>query len=380
MNDFLSNNNIKILHLIKSLGRGGAETLLVETAKIHDRSQFELHVVFFLPWKNQLVEPLQQAGVTVLNIPAANNFQIIRKYKEVEQYIKLHQIDLVHSHLPWAGFLSRWIHHRTGIPVIYTEHNKQERYHFLTRLFNRLSFNFQSQTIAVSDDVKLSILKNIEVDIPVTTIANGVNTSIYFNDAEVGNSLRKSLGINEDAIVVGTLAVFRKQKCLLNWLDVFASLYAANNNLRGILVGDGPLREVLTAHRDSLGLADVVLMPGMQTNAADWYNVMDVFMITSEFEGLPLALLESMASEKPVVSTLAGGIGEVVRHGETGFLVPFGDWEGLEKYAHLLVNDRLLRETMGSKGRSRIIEGFSLSQMVSSLESIYAKHVVAKSH
>jgi glycosyltransferase involved in cell wall biosynthesis len=228
--------------------------------------------------------------------------------------------------------------------------------------------------------VKLSILKNIEVDIPVTTIANGVNTSIYFNDAVVGNSLRKSLGINEDAVVVGTLAVFRKQKCLLNWLDVFASIYAANNNLRGILVGDGPLREVLAAHRDSLGLSDVVLMPGMQTNAADWYNVMDVFMITSEFEGLPLALLESMASQKPVVSTLAGGIGEVVRHGETGFLVPFGDWEGLEKYAHLLVNDRLLRETMGSKGRSRIIEGFSLSQMVSSLESIYAKHVVAKSH
>jgi FkbM family methyltransferase len=71
---------------------------------------------------------------------------------------------------------------------------------------------------------------------------------------------------------------------------------------------------------------------------------------------------------------------KVVRHGETGFLVPFGDWEGLEKYAHLLVNDRLLRETMGSKGRSRIIEGFSLSQMVSSLESIYAKHVDAKSH
>ncbi len=380
MNDFLTNNNIKILHLIKSLGRGGAETLLVETAKIHDRRQFELHVVFFLPWKDQLVEPLQHAGVTVLNIPATNNFQIIRKFKEVEQYIKLHQIDLIHSHLPSAGFLGRWIHHRTGIPVIYTEHNKQERYHFLTRLVNRLSFNFQSQTIAVSDDVKLSILKNIEVDIPVNTISNGVNTSIYFNDAVVGNSLRKSLSINEDSVVVGTLAVFRKQKCLLNWLDVFASLYAANNNLRGILVGDGPLREVLAAHRDSLGLADVVLMPGLQTNAADWYNVMDVFMITSEFEGLPLALLESMASEKPVVSTLAGGIGEVVCHGETGFLVPFGDWEGLKKYAHLLVNDRLLRETMGSKGRSRIIEGFSLSQMVSSLESIYAKHVDAKSH
>jgi glycosyltransferase involved in cell wall biosynthesis len=378
MNNFSTSNNIKILHLIKSLGRGGAETLLVETAKFHDRSQFELHVIFFLPWKDQLVEPLQQAGVTVLNIPATNNFQIMRKYKEVEQYIQLHQIDLIHSHLPWAGFLSRWIHHRTGIPVIYTEHNKQERYHFLTKLFNRLSFNFQSQAIAVSEDVKLSILKNIEVDIPVTTISNGVNTSIYFNNAVVGNALRKSLGIIEDAVVLGTLAVFRKQKCLLKWLDVFAALYDSNSNLRGIMVGDGPLMNEIKAYRDKLGLDKVVFLPGLQTNSADWYNVMDIFMITSEFEGLPLALLEAMASEKPVVSTKVGGIGEVLQHTESGYLVDFGNWSGLTQSAQALINNDSLRTSMGKYGRERIIAANSLAQMVTSLEHMYNKYGVQK--
>jgi glycosyltransferase involved in cell wall biosynthesis len=369
---------IKILHIIKSLGRGGAETLLVETAKIHDRSRFELHVIYFLPWKDQLVEPLRQEGVKVLNIPATNNFSIITQYKNVERYITMHQIDLVHCHLPWAGFLGRAIFLRTDIPVVYSEHNKQERYHFVTKMLNRFSFNWQLHAIAVSEDVRQSILSNIDVDIPVTTIANGVNTVHFSNNRGVGNALRESLGIKNDAVVIGTLAVFRKQKCLLNWLDVFAKLHATNNNLRGVLVGDGPLREALVGHRDRLGLADVVLMPGMQTNAADWYNVMDVFMISSEFEGLPLAMLEAMATEKPIVSTLAGGIGEVVSRGETGFLVPFGDWEGLEKYAQLLINDELLRETVGSKARTRIVENFSLTQMVSSLESIYAKQVVQK--
>ncbi len=378
MSNFLENHKVKILHIIKSLGRGGAETLLVETAKIHDRSRFELHVIFFLPWKDQLVEPLRQEGVKVLNIPATNNFSIITQYKVVERYITMHQIDLVHCHLPWAGFLGRTIFLRTDIPVVYTEHNKQERYHFVTKMLNRFSFNWQLHAIAVSEDVRQSILSNIDVDIPVTTIANGVNTAHFSNNRGIGNALRESHCIKKDAVVIGTLAVFRKQKCLLNWLDVFAKLHATNNNLRGVLVGDGPLREVLVAHRDSLGLADVVLMPGMQTNAADWYNVMDIFMISSEFEGLPLAMLEAMASEKPVVSTLAGGIGEVVSHGETGFLVPFGDWEGLEKYAQLLINDELLRETVGSKARTRIVENFSLTQMVSSLESIYAKQVVQK--
>lgn len=366
---------IKILHLIKSLGRGGAETLLVETAKFHDLTKLEIHVIYFLPWKNQLVAALHDLGVKVTNIPASNNLQLIRSCQAVENYIHTHSIDLIHCHLPWAGFLGRRIFKRSGLPVIYTEHNKQERYHIFTRLINRFTFNNQSQVIAVSNDVRHSILKSIPVEIPVTTVSNGVDTELYKKDDSINVQKRASLGIASDEVVIGTLAVFRKQKCLHHWLDVFAELYARNNKIRGVIVGDGPLRHELEFQIKNLGLTNIVITPGMQTNASDWYNVMDIFMITSEFEGLPLALLEAMASEKPIVSTNAGGIKEAVVQSETGFLFNFGEWNGMADSVDRLINNPGLRSKMGQAGRQRVINNYSLLNMVNSLENIYQQHV-----
>ncbi|HMQ00995.1 MAG TPA: glycosyl transferase, partial [Cyclobacteriaceae bacterium] len=124
---------IKVLHIIKSLGRGGAEMLLPETLKLHDQSKFEFHYIYFLPWKNQLVQALEAAGGKVICLPAGNNISILFQYRKVIQYIKSHNIQLVHAHLPWAGFVSRLVKIFCPISLIYTEHNKQERYHFLTR-------------------------------------------------------------------------------------------------------------------------------------------------------------------------------------------------------------------------------------------------------
>ncbi|WP_222933028.1 glycosyltransferase, partial [Fulvivirga aurantia] len=79
----------------------------------------------------------------------------------VKKYIKKHNIQLIHAHLPWAGFLARVIHRHIRIPVIYTEHNKQERYHRITFWLNKLTFGWQNMAVAVSNDVEVSIRKNI---------------------------------------------------------------------------------------------------------------------------------------------------------------------------------------------------------------------------
>ena len=144
---------IKTLHIIKSLGRGGAEMLLPETLKAHHQEQFEFHYLYFLPWKNQLVEAIEKAGGKVTCFPANNNIELLLQYPKIIRYCKVHQIQLIHAHLPWAGFVSRLVHKKTRIPLFYTEHNLQERYHFITKLFNKLSFTWQSMGIGVSEDV-----------------------------------------------------------------------------------------------------------------------------------------------------------------------------------------------------------------------------------
>jgi glycosyltransferase involved in cell wall biosynthesis len=367
----VSPGKIKVLHLIKSLGRGGAEMLLPETIRLHDKEKFEFHCIYFLPWKSQMVDALVQQGARVTCIGANNNLEILRQIPAIIRYIQEHKIDLIHSHLPWAGFASRIIHRRTKVPVVYTEHNKQERYHKITKLLNRKSFNWQSQVIAVSSDVAESIKSNIACTVPVTTVLNGVNTVLFQRNMQQGIQLRKQHGISEDAIVVGNLAVFRFQKRLPEWLDAIHAIYNNNPTIRAVLVGAGPLEQEVKAKIESLQLQEVVITPGLQTNTVDWFSMMDIFMMSSEFEGLPIALLEAMSCECAVVSTDAGGIKEVIRHEKDGLLVGVDEWGQLAQEVQKLIVDNDLLGKLKIAARERVVHDFSLQKMVDQLESIY---------
>ena len=366
---------MKILHLIKSLGRGGAEMLLQETLKQHDRSKFEFHYIYFLPWKDQMVEGLRKEGGIVINIPAKNNRVIISKTARVINYIKEHKIDLVHCHLPWAGFVGRYIHKRTGIPVLYTEHNKQERYHFITRYINKFTFNYQTAVIAVSADVATSIKNNIHPKIPVQTILNGADTMYFKRDVSAGKFLRDSLNIPQDAIVIGTIAVFRFQKRLKEWILLYKRLKEKHPKVYGCIVGDGILNEEIRAFVKEQGMEDAILMPGLQTNVIPWLSAMDIFMMTSEFEGLPIALLEAMSMECAVVCTNAGGIKELIRDRVDGFLTEVENWEELMLPLEELVTNPQTLSKWGANARKRVTDSFSMKTMVEQTEKLYLETV-----
>ena len=365
---------IRILHLIKSLGRGGAETLLPETLKVHDKSSFVFYCIYFLPWKNQLVDEIKSAGGTVNNFPAKNNISILLQAFKIKRFIKNHNIQVVHCHLPWAGFVGRIFHFISGIPVIYTEHNKQERYHYLTRLINKLSFNLQSTAIAVSEDVAHSIKLNINPSIQVNTILNGINTEKFRRNLPLGQKIRAVLGISNDAIVIGSLGVFRTQKRLHHWLEIFAKVSKNNPNVRGILVGDGPLKQDIILQIRAMGLDEIVFLPGIQSNASDWYAVMDIFMMTSEFEGLPLALLEAMSCECAVVATNAGGISEVVNDGINGLTVAVDQWPCLAEKVQFLLDHPDVMVSMGQAAKDKVAHHFSIHQMIMQLENLYISY------
>ncbi|MCX2745206.1 glycosyltransferase [Mangrovivirga sp. M17] len=362
---------IKVLHIIKSLGRGGAEMLLPETLKIHNTEKFEFHYIYFLPWKDQMVSAIEEGEGKVTCFNASNNIKIMLQAKRVVDYCKEYNIDIIHCHLPWAGFLGRVVHKISGIPVLYTEHNKQERYHKITYFLNKLTFNWQNTGIAVSGDVSDSIQNNIRPSVPVKTILNGVNTRAFKKNVEAGNVIRKKLGLPDDGLLVGTVAVFRFQKRLKEWLQAFAKASEQNENLYGVIVGDGPLKQEILQERQRLGLEDRVFMPGLQTNTIDWFSAMDVFMMTSEFEGLPIALLEAMSMECAVVTTNAGGIKEVIEDGKSGSMVKVEDWQKLSGEINELVNNRDKLKLLQKGARERVVESFSLQNMVSQLEDLY---------
>ncbi|MDT0677467.1 glycosyltransferase [Autumnicola musiva] len=366
---------IKVLHIIKSLGRGGAEVLLAETLKLHDQSQFDFHCIYFLPWKDQMVEDIENAGGRVSCFSSNNNLQMLVQYKKVIKYCKEEKIDIIHCHLPWSGFLGRMIYAQTEIPVIYTEHNIQEHYHKITKRLNKLSFNFQSRAIGVSADVTRSIKENINPHIPVETILNGVNTEAYCRDKDKGNAIRKKYGIPLNATVIGSIAVFRVQKSIPDWIKAFKKASDKHPDIYGIVVGAGPQKEEVEQMVQDLDLIDKVILPGLQTNTVDYFSAMDIYMMSSTFEGLPVALLEAMSMKCAIISTRAGGVVEVVRDNEDGKLSDVGDYEDLANHIDFFAADRSQIYKFQNAARQRVKEAFSLQNMVNSLEATYQKHI-----
>jgi L-malate glycosyltransferase len=364
--------SVPVLHIIKSLGRGGAEMLLPETLRQHDKQKFKFHYIYFLPWKDQMVSAIEKEGGTVVCVPAKNNAAILLAVRKIAAYVRKHKIKLIHCHLPWAGMAARLVGKLTGVPVVYTEHNKWERYHKLTYLMNKLSFAYQQRVIAVSAEVANSIKINYGKTKPlVQVVANGADTAKYARLQTAENDIRKQLNIPETATVIGITCVFRAQKRLATWLEIAQALHAKHPDTYFIIVGDGPLRDEVHAKAKTLGTDKYVFFAGLQAETRPYFTAMDVFMMSSEFEGLPIALLEAMSMNCVPACTEAGGIPEVIKDGVNGLLVP------VEQPLQLV--DRLLQlmqhpnevAQMKQAARETVINSFSMKKMVTELEDIY---------
>lgn len=363
---------IPILHIIKSLGRGGAETLLPETLSKHNKNRYQFHYIYFLPWKDQMVAEIEREGGTVTCLPAKNNIEILFKVRQIIAYIEQHKIQLIHCHLPWAGIVGRLVGKISKVPVVCTEHNTWERYHKLTYYLNKLSFSNQKKVIAVSSDVAKSIKKHYHKSKPpVQVVTNGINTEKFSDSTHVERDIRKELKISADVTVIGIVCVFRVQKRLHIWLEIAAKLYEKNPRIAFLIVGDGPLKEEIYAQRRLLKMEGCLHFAGLQAEVRPYLKAMNIFMMSSEFEGLPIALLEAMSMGCMPACTAAGGIPELIEDNKNGLLVPVS--------SPLQLADRLLEYLenpakvvqIGKAARETVLTCFSVQKMVNELENIY---------
>lgn len=374
----MPNPNYRVFQLIKSLGRGGAEVLLATLHPKFNPARFSMRYGFFLPWKFQVAKQLEALGATVVCFKGTNNLAILGKIGKVAGELKNWKADLLHCHLPWAGFVGRVVGRMTGIPALYTEHNKQERYHTVTRVLNRLTFSWQAGVIAVSTDVAESIRKNINPTIPVRIIPNGVDADQFGRSVEDRQGLLTEFGLEQSAQVVGIVAVFRVQKRLDLWLAVARKILDKNPSARFVLVGDGQCRPQVEQAIVKHNLEGAVVLAGLREDTKPFYSLFDIFLMTSEFEGMPIALLEAMATECPVVTTDAGGIPEVVRNGFDGIVLPVrSSADTLADACSSLLQDAAQASKLGRNARQRVVENFTVEVMARKLETYYEEIIVS---
>ncbi|MEA3308129.1 MAG: glycosyltransferase, partial [Chloroflexota bacterium] len=215
-----------------------------------------------------------------------------------------------------------------------------------------------------------------EVGIPrhkIVVIPNGIDAQA-FEHLPAKPQARARLGLPLNSTLVGTVARLNPVKRL----DVLLQATALMNDVHVVIVGAGPEWERLKTLRKQLGLADRVHLAGQQSNVPEWLAALDLFALTSDWEGMSNALLEAMAAGLPVVATAVGGTPEVVVDGETGFLVPPRDPNALAQAIIRLLRDPDLRHQMGEAGRARVAAHFSVEQMVRKTEALYEKLLAEK--
>lgn len=345
--------------------------LLPEGLRFADRSRFDFSYAFFLPWKDAMAPALRDLDAEVLCLGGRNNLEILLSARRLAGHLRHARIDVLHCHLPIAGAVGRIAGRLAGTPVVYTEHNKQERYHVLTRRLNAATWRMQAAAIAVSRDVAASIESNIGTKLPVHVVLNGVDVGRFDRSSSGVSDIRRRLDIPEDAPVVGTIAVFRVQKRLEDWLAAAAIIRRREPRTRFLLIGDGPLRETVDNEIRRHGLDDCVHLPGLQEDVRPYLAAMDVYMMSSIFEGLPIALLEAMSMECAPVCTAVGGIPELIDDGKNGLLTVAGEPEELASAVCSLLSDSDRRGRLSSEARKTVEAGFSMRRMARELEAIY---------
>ena len=366
---------MKVLHVVKSLDRGGAEVLLVETGRV-SRPRVQPSYAWFLQGSTAILDELRTVGdVTALG--AASTATLPFSIPALSRLVRQTRPDVLHGHLPLAGVAARLVGADLGVPVVYTEHNIFGGYHPATQLAARATWRLQRAVIAVSAEVGRSLPTGMN-DPAVTVVPNGVPVERFRAARRHRASVRAALGMADDDVVVVTVAVFRSAKRLERLVATAKAVESSTptSKLRFILVGDGPLGPMVRADAAAVD-AHRLRLTGARTDIAELLAAADIFLLTSDREGLPVAVLEAMAAGLPVVATAVGGIPEVV-DGSCGVLIdpslePAAMTSALSSTLRALELDEDRRRVLGMAAQQRVEHRFGIERMAAAIHDVYVQ-------
>jgi glycosyltransferase involved in cell wall biosynthesis len=362
---------LNVVQMVDVTGRGGAEKAMVDLALRLDRRRFAVTVCATRSTGNY--QPiLDAAGVATFVVGRQTKWDLY-KLSRLVRFLRRQPVHILHTHLFGSNTWGRLLGTLAGVPVIIAhEHGSTiaRREVWIDRLLYRLS-----DAILVPSEASKRWLRAQE-GVPARlfhVVYNGVDIAQFSRDGAAAE-IRAELGIPADVPVIGTVGRLSADKGGQDVLiRAVARLRQAYPAARLVVVGDGALRPKLEQLAARLDLGAAVIFTGVRADVPRLLDAMDMFVLPSLREALPVAVLEAMASARPVVATNVGGVHEVLRDGETGLLVPPGDPAALAAALQRLVSDRALATRLGAAGRARVEAAFTIEQMVRRIEHLYSE-------
>ena len=358
-----------VLHVIKGLGPGGAERLLVSMASVR-APDLDFSVAYLLPVKRHLVAELERLGVDVHLLAGNRGMADPRWPVRLARLVQRSGPDVVHLHSPALAAIARpllrLIPHRPV--VVSTEHNEWPSFGAATRIGNAVTLPLSDLHLAVSAEVRESMAGWARARTEV--LVHGIPVADVASRRYDREDARRELGLSDDHIVGTIVANFREQKDYPTLLRAASKALREEPSLRFLSVGQGPLESAVEGEHQRLGLEDRFRFLGYQPDPARILAASDFFTLTSRHEGLSIALLEALAVGLPVVVSAVGGMKSVMAGLEGAELVPPGDVDRFARAYVRLARDPDLRAAM-SRSSARHARHFDIAGAQGWLEERY---------
>lgn len=362
---------IRVLEILATLRRAGAERVAVSLACGLDRARFETGVASLYPAYANGFEPiLADAGVPVWHLGKRRGLDP-RMWSRLARLVRDFRPHLIHTHsyvlryaLPARALT------RTGA-LVHTVHNLADKeVDALGRAIHRMAFRCGAVPVAISAELARSF-RAVYGFPPAAVIPNGICTRPA-PDPAARETWRHDHGFCPADVLLVSLARLEPQKNPLGLIEAFAHALPAHTGLHLAMAGEGSLLESCRALAERLGVARRVHFLGLCRDAAALLAAGDMFVLSSAWEGVPLALMEAMAAGLPVVATAVGGVPELVEEGVTGALAPAGDTAALAAAIASLACDPARRFAMGRAAAARAVQ-FDVRDMVGSYAALFER-------
>lgn len=358
-----------ILHLIETSGPGGAENMLINLVRNLDSNRYKSIICLLKDgWLNS---QLQTLGFQTAVVAQEKSYDF-NWFSRIKEVLRQNSVDLMHSHEFAMNSYGSILSCLTDIPIVATVHGKN---YYPAKYRRRIAYFFvskQARMVAVSLDLKNFLTKKLAIrSEDVLVIHNGIDPENY-RECDDKDTLRKELDIPIEQPVIGTVGNLYPVKDHKTLLRAAAMITTSFDGATFLIAGRGQLLEELQREAASLGIEKNIRFLGFRNDIPRLLHAMDVFVLPSISEGLPLSVLEAMAAGRPVVASDVGGIREVITDGVTGFLIPPGAPEKLADKLLTLLHRPHAAASMGLAGRARIQQYFSVQKMVREYAALYA--------
>ena len=312
-----------------------------------------------------------------------------RAVRRVASIIRKVRPHILHTHTAKAGAIARAaaIGSGTARPpiIVHTFHGHVLKGYFdpaRTAVFRQVERNLARSShvlVAVSPEVRDELVEQgVAPREKFTVIRLGIPLDDRLGDATADFDYRRLYGIPRHAFVIGWVGRMTGVKDTGAVLEIVRATREREVDAVLVMVGDGPDRERLEQLAHELGIARNTYFVGYQSEVAGYYRLFDAFLLPSVNEGTPVSAIEALASGTPVVATRVGGVPDVVRDGVDGFLVESGDASTAAERLADLAADAALRTRLGTSGRARVLERYSVARLVDDVDRLYRSLLTSK--